>query len=63
MVTKLKRDPLAPLLCVLESVQDNESYFWDTTLDSQINDEMRHGLFPKDDISEKDSTELRYWTL
>jgi hypothetical protein len=32
MVTKLKRDPLAPLLCLLESVQDNESYFWDTTL-------------------------------
>jgi hypothetical protein len=32
MVTKLKRDPLAPLLCLLESVQDNESYLWDTTL-------------------------------
>ena len=26
---------------------------------SQLNDEMRHGLFPKDDISEKDSTEFR----
>jgi hypothetical protein len=32
MVTKLKRDPLAPLLRLLGSVQDNESYFWDTTL-------------------------------
>ena len=24
---------------------------------SRLNDEMRHGLFPKDDISERDSTE------
>jgi hypothetical protein len=24
-----------------------------------FDDEMRHGLFPKDDISEKDSTEFR----
>jgi hypothetical protein len=32
MVAKQKRDPVAPLSRVIESVQDNESYLWDTTL-------------------------------
>ena len=32
-VVELKRDPRAPLSCVMEFAQDNRRYIWDTTLD------------------------------
>ena len=34
MVANLKRNPFVPLLRVIESIQGNESYLWDTALGS-----------------------------